>query len=286
MPVDFILGHLDDNLFMDLSGSMEAASVSIPDASACAVFQLNVADLKSVFKYQSDAFDVENAAESDVKYYVYPAAWPVGVNVAHAMMQGTAADGASGAMTVEGGSYDDNRNLLKHDFVRYLSKKLFNTIFGVDLFQNENELLANIVGHGHTVKSNITTKLATVGVDGSDNQLSGTAGGKHFTNAVNDTKNLCRVIMLQLASTQAGRERFKAMDASSGIQSVPFEANDALYFKVTVKAADNQHLLTNLTDPINARTYNIKLLLKASATNTVVTDSAVNVPNYPYDART
>lgn len=283
--VNFVLGHLDDNLFMDLSGSMEAASVSIADASACAVFQLNVADLKNVFKFQSDAFDVENAAATDVKYYVNPAAWPIGVNVAHAMMQGTAATGASGAMTAEGGSYDDNRNLLKHDFVRYLSKKLFNTIFGVDLFQNENELLANIVGHGHDIKGRIVNKLATVGVDGSDNQLSGTAGDKHFTNAVTDSKNLCRVIMLQLASTQAGRERFKAMDASSGIQSVPFEENDALYFKVTVKAANDQHLLTNVS-LIDERTYNIKLLLKPTAANTAVTDSAAHVPNYPYDART
>lgn len=284
--VNFVLGHLDDNLFMDLSGSMEAASVSIADASACAVFQLNVADLKNVFKFQSDAFDVENAAATDVKYYVNHAAWPIGVNVAHAMMQGTAAVGASGAMSADGGSYDDNRNLLKHDFVRYLSKKLFNTIFGVDLFQNEDELLANIVGHGDAIKGRIVTKLATVGVDGSDNQLSGTAGDKHFTNAVTDSKNLCRVIMLQLASTQAGRERFKTMDASSGIQSVPFEENDALYFKVTVKAADDQHLLTNVS-LIDERTYNIKLLLKPTpVTNTVVTDSAVHVPNFPYDART
>ena len=284
--VNFVLGHLDDNLFMDLSGSMEAASVSIADASACAVFQLNVADLKNVFKFQSDAFDVENAAATDVKYYVNHAAWPIGVNVAHAMMQGTAATGASGAMTAEGGSYDDNRNLLKHDFVRYLSKKLFNTIFGVDLFQNENELLANIVGHGDAIKGRIVTKLATVGVDGSDNQLSGDAGSKHFTNAVTDSKNLCRVIMLQLASTQAGRERFKTMDASSGIQSVPFEENDALYFKVTVKAANDQHLLTNVS-LIDERTYNIKLLLKPNpVTNTDVTDSAVHVPNFPYDVRT
>lgn len=280
--VNFVLGHLDDTLTMDLSGSMDAASVSIADASACAVFQLDVSGVKNVFKYQSDAFDVENAAESDVKYYVYPAAWPVGVNVAHAMMQGADAVGASGAMTVEGGSYDDNRNLLKHDFVRYLSKKLFNTIFGVDLFQNEDELLANIVGHGHTIKGNITDKLTAVGVSGSDGALSGTAGGKHFTNAVNDTKNLCRVIMLQLASTQAGRERFKAMDASSGIQSVPFADGDALYFKVTVKAATNQHELTNLANPIEDRTYNIKLLLKDTAANTVVTDSVAHKPNYPY----
>lgn len=280
--VNFVLNHLDDTLTMDLSGSMEAASVSVADASACAVFQLAVADIKSVFKYQSDSFDVENAAATDVKYYVYPGAWPVGVNVAHAMLQGAYATDATGAMSAEGGSYDDNRNLLKHDFVRYLSKKLFNTIFGVDLFNNEDELLANIVGHGHTIKGNITDKLTAVGVSGNDAGLSGSTGSKYFTNGVTDAKNLCRVIMLQLASTQAGRERFKSMDASSGIQSVPFVDGDSLYFKVTVKAADNQHQLTNLASPIEDRTYNIRLLLKDTAHNTEVTDSTAHKPNYPY----
>lgn len=281
--VNFVLTHLDDTLTMDLSGSLDASAVAIADASACAVFQLNVADLKAVFKFQSDSLDISNATATDIKYYVYPDAWPVGVNVAHAMMQGAAAVGATGAMTVEGGTYDDNRNLLKHDFVRYLSYKLFNTIFGVDLFQNETELLENIVGHGNTIKTGIVTKLTAVGVTGSNASLSDVSGSKYFTNAETDTNNICRVIMRQLASSAP--DRFTTMTASSAIQSVPFVADDTLYFKVTVAAAAGQNDLTSV-GAINNRTYNIKILLKASATNTVVNDSVLNVPNYPYDART
>ena len=281
--VNFVLTHLDDTLSMDLSGSLDAAAVAIADASACAVFQLTVADLKAVFKFQSDSMDISNAAATDIKYYVYPAAWPVGVNVAHAMMQGAAAVGTTGAMTVEGGTYDDNRNLLKHDFVRYLSYKLFNTIFGVDLFNNETELLENIVGHGNTIKTGIVTKLTAVGVTGSNGSLLDNSGSKYFTNAETSTANICRVIMRQLASTSP--DRFTTMDASSAIQSVPFVADDALYFKVTVAAAAEQNSLTSV-GAINNRTYNIKILLKTSATNTVVNDSVLNVPNYPYDDRT
>ena len=277
--VNFVLTHLDDTLSMDLSGVLDAGAVAIADASACAVFQLNVDDLKSVFKFQSDSMDISNADATDIKYYVYPAAWPVGVNVAHAMMQGEHATGATGAMSAEGGSYDDDRNLVKHDFVRYLSKNLFNTIFGVDLFNNETELIENIVGHGNTIKGNITDKLTAVGVSGSNNDLSGTAGSKFFTNAITGNANICRVILRQLASTSPSR--FATIAASSGIQSVPFAADDALYFKVTVKAATGQHELTGVS-PINDRTYNIKLLLKASPSNTVVSDSVLSKPNYPY----
>jgi hypothetical protein len=282
--VNFILHHLDADLIMDQQATLDASAATVVGGDATAVFQLNVADLKNVFKFQSDSLDVNDVNATDVKYYVYPASWPVGVNVAHAMMQGTAAEGASGAMSIDGGSYDDNRNLLKHDFVRYLSKKLFNTIFGVDLFSNEDALLANIVGHGNAIKTGIVTKLTTVGVSGSHTDLSGADASKFLTNDTTGQANICREIMRQLAGNSPAR--FKDMSNNSGvIYSVPFEEGDALYFKVTVRAAAGQNSLTDVA-AIPDRVYNIKLLLKASATNTVVTDSAVNVPNYPYDART
>lgn len=282
--VNFILHHLDADLIMDQQATLDASAATVVAGDATAVFQLNVADLKNVFKFQSDSLDVNDVNATDVKYYVYPASWPVGVNVAHAMMQGEAAVGASGAMSADGGSYDDNRNLLKHDFVRYLSKKLFNTIFGVDLFSNEDALLANIVGHGNTIKTGIVTKLTTVGVSGSHADLSGADASKFLTNDTTGQANICREIMRQLAGNSPAR--FKDMSNNSGvIYSVPFEEGDALYFKVTVRAAAGQNSLTDVA-AIPDRVYNIKLLLKNTAVNTVVTDSAVNVPNYPYDART
>ena len=282
MPeVNFVLSHLDANLQMDLSGALDAASISVPtDVSATAVFQIGLSALKDTFKFQSDALDISNVASSDVKYYVYPANWPTGVNVAHAMLQGEHATGASGKL---GSGYDDDRCLLKHDFVRYLAQKLFNTVHGVDLFSNETELLENIVGHGHTIKTGINTKLTAVGVSGSDAGLAGSAGSKYLTNATAESKNLGRIIMQQLASSAPGRFATDIAN-SDAIQSMPFQENDALYFKVTVKAAANQHDLTSVA-AIEDRVYHIKLLVKASPSNVAVTDSATNVPNYPGDAR-
>jgi hypothetical protein len=282
--VNFVLNHLDATLTMDVSGSLDASAVALVDGSACAVFQLTVDDMKAVFKYQTDSFDISNVAASDVKYYVYSSAWPVGVNVAHAMLQGTAAIGAANPMSAEGGSYTDNRNLLKHDFTRYLAKRLFNTIHGVDLFQNETEILENIVGHGHSIKTGINTKLATVDVSGDHASLVGVTGGKYLTNAATGDDNICRSIMRQLAAGDPGR--FIDVSGVTTIQPVPFAVDDALYFKVTVTPATGQHLLVTGVPAIENRVYNIKLLLKASATNTVVNDSVLNVPNYPYDIRT
>jgi hypothetical protein len=282
--VNFVLHHLNDDLSMNVAGILDASSVTLVDGDACAVFQVSLADMKAVFKYQTDSFDISNADATDVKYYVYPAAWPVGINVAHAMLQGTDASGAANPMTVEGGSYSNDRNLLKHDFVRYLAKKLFNTIHGVDLFKNETELLENIVGHGHTVKGNILSKLTAVGISGENVSLTGTNGGKYFTNADTGDNNICRSIMRQLAAVSSSR--FIDVSGVTTIQPVPFAVDDSLYFKVTVKADPNQHTTVTGVAAIPDRTYNIRLLIAATPSNTVVTDSVLHVPNYPYDVRT
>lgn len=277
--VNFVLHHLNDELSMNVAGSLDASAVALIDGSACAVFQVNLADMKAVFKYQTDSFDISNVDATDIKYYVYSNAWPVGINVAHAMMQGTDASGAANAMSVEGGSYDDDRNLLKHDFVRYLAKRLFNTIHGVDLFQNETQLLENIVGHGHTIKGAITTKLADVGVTGTNGSLTGSDGSKYLTNAATGDENICRSIMRQLAAVSP--QRFVDVSGVTTIQPVPFAVNDSLYFKVTVKSDPNQHSLTGVS-AIENRVYNIRLLIVTAASNTVVSDSISDRPNYPY----
>jgi len=70
------------------------------------------------------------------------------------------------------------------------------------------------------------------------------------------------------------------------LQSVPLSENDTLNFRVVVDASPNQHTVTNVS-AIPSRSYNIKLVMKASVggdgvTNTPVSDS-VSFPNgYPY----
>jgi len=285
MTVNFVLSHLDANLQMDLSGALDASSIAVPtDISATAVFQIGLTALKNTFKFQSDALDINDVSGSDVKYYVYPSSFPTGVNVAHAMLQSGQgyAVGATGAL---GSGYEDDRCLLKHDFVRYLALRLFNTVHGVDLFSNETALLENIVGHGHTIKTGINTKLTNIGVSGEDTvDLSGSTGSKYLTNATTGSKNLGRIIMQQLAASAPARFSTDISN-SNAIQSMPFQVDDALYFKVTVKAAANQNDLTGV-GTIEDRVYHIKLLVKGNPSNVEVTDSATNVPNYPGDVRT
>jgi hypothetical protein len=44
--------------------------------------------------------------------------------------------------------YEQNKLLVKHDFMRYISNSLFSTPYGSDLFKNESELITNLNGCG------------------------------------------------------------------------------------------------------------------------------------------
>lgn len=269
-PVQFVLSAFESSVQMGVAAAMEASGVPVIETNATAVLQVSLDDMKAVFKYQTDSTDILNAAESDIKYYVHASSWPA-LNPADGMMD--AADSLSPIATQDKDSTDlpANKMLVAHDFVRYLALKLFNTHYGVDLFNNETELLANlreICGSddaGQTWKD-ITDKLVAVGVDGDNAGLAGDAGSKYMTNADHTSENICRVLLEQMV--QNAPTRFNQITNSGEEQSLPFEANDSISFKLTIAAAQDQELLTGVI-AIPARSYEIRLnIVDGSPANT------------------
>lgn len=278
MPVDFVLTGLNTTLTMDLSGSLAGEAPAALDISATAVYYVKTSDMVKVFKFQTDSFDVNDISASDIKYYVFrdSANWPANllINPAHAAM-------SANAMLTSG--VDANKNLLKHDFVRYLADSLFNTVHGVDLFNNESALLENIALKGQDAR--IAIELALDNVNAVKSTLgSADASGYYFTtNTLTGNTNICRELMRQVASQAASR--FAGTVASTVHQSVPLVNGDTLNFKVTVAAATGQHDLTGVEGPFDARVYKIQLVLCADggiSSNVVPTDSATYPLEYPY----
>ena len=278
MPVDFVLSGLNQVFTLGVSGEIAGAAPPTLDVSCEAIYNVKLSDMKNVFKFQSDAFDVNNVDASDIKYYVYMNAWPadLSLNPANAHHLSSSPILSNSADVLE------KRNFVKHDFVRYLALRLFNTAHGVDLFSNESELLSDLVTKGANAAGEIISALNAVNQDSAAN---GTAGNKYSTNALTpSTSNFTRELMQQLSYTQAGRARFAAIDGfDSGIHSVPLEADDTISFKVSITAAPDQHNLTQRPAAIETRTYRIKLVLKASPTQEVP-DEADSAAQYPYHA--
>ncbi len=276
--VNFVLTGLNQEFTLGVSGEIAGAAPPTLDVSCIALYEIKLSDMKNVFKFESDSFDVNNVNADDTKYYVYMNAWPadLSLNPANAHHLATSPILENSADVVE------KKNFVKHDFVRYLALRLFNTAYGVDLFSNESELLSDLVTKGATAAGNIINALKAVDQTSAANGI--VPHHKYSTNALSGTSNFSRELLLQLANTQAGRARlYSAVQDASGVISIPFVADDTISFKVSINAATDQHNLTQRPTAIETRTYQVKLVLKDSPTQEVPDASETDsTAQYPY----
>jgi len=273
--IHFALPALDQS-FNVIPATLEGAAPPTLDFSAVAVYNVKLSDMLAVFEYQSDSFDISNAAATDIKYYVNKAAWPANLNPVHASMN-------SGEMLATGNGIVAAKNLVKHDFVRFLADHLFNTPHGVDLFSNEDDLLSDLVTKGAAAATAIENALETVdhahAVGGTD-----ASSLKYSTNDQNTDTNICRELMLQIIDGAASRFHHSEPSNTTAKQSVPIIAGDSLNFVLSISAAENQEDLTG-RGAFDVRKYKIQLNVVDSATpsNTVPVE-ADSSTEYPYHA--
>lgn len=274
--VNFTLSGLNQTFTLGVSGELAAAAAAVLDVSASAVYNIKLSDMLNVFKFQSDSFDVNDTDASDIKYYVFDAsnAWPTDL-----VLNPANADMSNNPIFATGGDILANKNKVKHDFVRYLALKLFNTAYGVDLFSNEDALLTDLVSKGATAHAAIKTALAAVSTTAAGLANTDANGLKYATNDLSGNTNFSRELLRQVA--YAAPARFAGISDISGVQSVPLQADDTINFKVSISADAAQHNLTSVPGPFDVRVYQIRLVLKAEPTNVVPIESG-NTTAYPY----
>lgn len=256
--VNFTLEGLNQAFTLDIAGALAGEAPATIDASCIAIFNVQTSDMRAVFKYEADSFDVNDTDASDIKYYVYMNAWPatLKLNPVHAHTLRTQ------PILESTGEVVNEKNLVKHDFVRYLAKCLFNTPHGVDLFSNEDALLTDLVQKGAAARLAIDASLNAVN---QANAANGSAPHKYSTNATATAANFSRTLLRQMA--QEAASRFHGTADISGIQSIPFNNDDTIDFKVSIAPAANQQHLTlpNQNTAFDTRVYKIQLKLVADA---------------------
>ena len=284
--VNFTLSGLNQAFTLDVSGVLDGQAPTTLDISATAVYNIKLSNMLNVFKFQSDSFDVNDISASDIKYYVFSANpdWPTDLvlNPSNADMSNCNPEPRV-PMLLTSSEVLANKNKVKHDFVRYLAKKLFNTVHGVYLFQNETELLDDLVAKGATAHSAIKTALDAVNTTAADLSNNVDSDGLFYaTNALTGPTNFSRELLRQVASAASGR--FSTLTDISGVQSIPLADGDTISFKVSISAYPAQHTLTGVSGPFDIRVYQIKLVLKGTdgdATNVIPIESG-NTTAYPY----
>jgi hypothetical protein len=286
MSIAFSLPALNQSYTLDICGSLLAAAPeAMTDISAVATYNIKRSVLRSVFQFHSDSADVNDVDASDTKYYVFMNNWPLdaSLNPAHASMTTT-------PMLATAGDILANKNLVKHDFVRYMAFKLFNTVYGVDLFANENAVLNDISSKGRTAKDSIRTALDNVSttstVTGGGALATDASNNKYTTNAANTNTNVCRELIRQIGSSAPSRFNYGVSDASgvdlsSNIyRQVPFLDGDSINFKLTVTPNATQHNLTGRSTAFEARVYKIRLLVSDTINTQPVDGTATDLNDY------
>tara|TARA_B100000900_G_scaffold262901_1_gene224156 strand:+ start:3917 stop:4747 length:831 start_codon:yes stop_codon:yes gene_type:complete len=270
--VDFVLEDFASSVTMGTAGTLASASIPSLDASAVAVLEVDLDNMKDVFQFQTDSTDFVNTAATDLKYLVQMANWP-SLNPSNAMMDHASSTNPIATTGSDGSTLASNKMMVCHDFTRYLALKLFSTHFGVDLFNNEPELLQNlrtVTGASSSGQTwyDINASLTAVSTTGDHTGIvTGDASGNFMTNAQTGNTNICKSLFDQLMG--AAPSRFSGLGNSGTFQSIPFAADDTISFKLTVAPATNQHNLTGVS-AIGNRVYKIKLIMKASPSNTAV----------------
>ena len=270
--VDFVIEDFASSVTMGTAGTLASAAIPSLDASSVAILEVDLDNMKDVFQFQTDSTDFVNTAATDLKYLVQMTNWPT-LNPSNAMLDHTSSTNPIATTGSDGSNLAANKMMVCHDFTRYLALKLFSTHFGVDLFNNEPELLQNlraVTGSSSSGQTwyDINTSLTAVSTTGDHiGIVTGDASGNYMTNAQPANTNICKSLFDQLMG--AAPSRFSGLGNSGTFQSLPFAADDTISFKLTIAAATNQHNLTGVSE-IGNRVYKIKLVMKASPSNTAV----------------
>ena len=278
--IDFVLNKLHSNAFSSLLANIPSEQIPILDTSATGVFYMKTSDLRNIFKFQTDAININDLSSQDMKYYVNMNAWPelFDLNPANAMMD---QDLSSGILSVNpiattegnGQKYSPTKMFVKDDFIRYLALSLFGTYSGVDLFNNKQALEDNVQaqcdgsasGHSwHDISAALYNVDMTIGTN--PGLLTDVSGLKYMTRYTMTPNNLCRELMNQIGSTDPGR--FTNILSTTDMQPVPLYDGDSISFALSISPAPGQETIVNLSNPIPARSYRIKIYM-ISDTDTI-----------------
>ena len=275
-PIDFIVDNFNTDITLDVCGNLFKSLVTM-DVSAIADLYVDASLVRLAFQIQTDASDVVNVGSTDIKYFIdRETFWSndydhsFAINAADAQID--AAETSTKTPIMDGSAVPE-KNMVCHDFVRYLSLKLFNTPYAVDLFNNEQELLDDIRNKSQKVWTMIDKELAKYAVIDYPNLSSysgyddvsyesqhltigekyGPSEWKYYINS--DTNNISKKLLDQMA--QQNPARLTTIKNTTDIQPIPFVAGDTISLKLTITPAYGQETLTGVS-PFGARTFRIR----------------------------
>ena len=281
--IKFVLDRFSASYTLDQLATMDSGvQYTALDVSAIGVYYILPDVLKSVFTFQADSFDYTDISASDIHYYINMDQWPTNlkINPVNAMMYSS--EPPRLPMLATGGNIDASKNFVKHDFIRYLALKLFNTPNGVDLFNNEQALIQHLNAMGNaSFQGDISGTLWRydsgngIGTNGEGSNLSTDSENKRYTtNDFTSNSNICRELFNQMIFNNRDRFMDISFNPTSGQAKLPFVAGDSISYKFTVFPASGQEVLTGV-NAFGGRSYEIRLVVGTGVNITGPADETI-----------
>jgi len=251
----FYLSELDitvDASLAEMAG-FEPASFT---GDATAEFDLPVDFLRELFQYHTDASDVNDIVNTDTLYKLNYA--PTSTQITENFITNT---------IVTANKQDTNAVAqdLARDYVRYLAFKLFRTVMGADLFDNESELrnnlhsscrnalhtkLVGIAGYGPLDAEGISINPANVSLGASPNPAYKLL--QEIIHYVPERLNDAAISFVNVSGT--GEEQWYKM---------PLVAGDAICFLLHVDADADQLSIINFPSGVTIPQYTYLIKMNA-----------------------
>ena len=240
-----------DSQFTSAQATLALKDVITPDVSANIYVDITQTHIRSIFQYDTSSVitHINDLASDDLRYYVDITNFP---------------PSNSGAVIADISLVIEPTMNLKGDYIRDLAQQLFNTGRGVDLFNNEDALLADFKSKSHIVWTGIRSIVSSVNkTNGTVTEGKGTDEKSRYylTNNNATTTNLTRELLLQMVDVS--NSRFQNIqnhyDSVSDLYAVPFHVGDKISFILTVNSDADQKSIVGLSGALIPRKYKISL---------------------------
>ena len=292
-PLQFYLSALDGEAnATDIT--FDGSDISLPSVDAEAVLFMKASVVRSIFKIQTDASDVNTITSSDdVKFFgdftsnIDPSG---SINPVHFMMDisqnnevPTGYVNFASKNPVRKFQYngfnqttnelDDNRMLVKHDFARHIVRDNYGGLISnqLDIFDHEDAWKTAMSLEGLRLYKALYDALTT-------------AEGLVQTDASSGNTNFSRVLLRHIIANDPGRLDASGGDSTGtslndyvegqlqqteGVQPVPLVAGDVIAFLLTLKEDANQNTIHQDATGAASRTYLCKLCLIDDSDSTI-----------------
>jgi len=173
------LVSLDKMVRIDEQGVLSSTPYNPAFSKWNAVAQCNVplATIRNMFVFQTDHFDVDDVAATDVRFYIDSANIPNAAAIG--LPTAVVGNGKVSSLNAAGTALSNSDLVVGKDYIRHLANILFNTPFGVDLFTNEDALVTSVNDALNKVWASCQQDLQDNSITGSSSFLKGSTNHKY-----------------------------------------------------------------------------------------------------------